>query len=339
MNKVKIIYKIQTIILLAVMLCLIVCLTIGGTASADTAQYAAEDEYDYMTFDILFAAVARNGLQKMIPIGAVQLHLGIHYVPSTDANYDYYVIRSEIIVAAETFSTLKRFTMTPARWNNSGFQIVSEKNNQGNALIPDGTTYATGITGIDGLDYTSSDLNITWNNYGEVFFEYVSLNYNEEIKSRYGAPGYEMVIRKQDEGKLYMNDEFLKNYLSQPMIVRRDGRSNSAWSSDLKNDRGKCYTSLYYATYRVNKNIRERHFGFVFNELEMWGQAGQPSFSLNSDKDKLTILTSWENGFSNRAINATMSPASGGQYFVKVFAGSSLKTIENTETSFNFAEY
>lgn len=36
MNKVKTIYKIQTIILLAVMLCLIVCLTIGGTASADT---------------------------------------------------------------------------------------------------------------------------------------------------------------------------------------------------------------------------------------------------------------------------------------------------------------
>ncbi len=331
MNKVKTIYKIQTIILLAVMLCLIVCLTIGGTASADTAQYAAEvNDYDYMTFDIIFAAVARNGLQKMIPIGAVQLHLGIHYVPSTDANYDYYVIRSEIIVAAETFSTLKRFTMTPARWNKSGFQIIKEKNNQGYALIPDGSTYDTSITAKEGLDFSNNDLNITWNNYNDVYFEYVSLNYNDEIKSRYGAPSYDI----QNENTILNN-----NYVGRPMIVRRYGRSNSSSSSDLKNDRGKCYTSLYYATYRVDKNIRERHFGFVFNELEMWGQIGQPSFSLNSEKDKLTILTSWENGFDNKAINATMTPASGGQYFAKVLVGSSLKTIENTETSFNFAEY
>ncbi len=329
MNRVKTIYKLQTIILLAVMLCLIVCLTIGGTASADTAQYAAEDEYDYMTFDIIFTAVARNGLQKMIPIGAVQLHLGIHYIPSTDANYDFYVIRSEIIVAPESSFTLKRFTMTPARWNNSGFEIIREQNNKGAALISNGSTFKTGITGKEGVDYTSSDLEVTWNNYGEVSFEYVSLNYNDEIKSRYGAPRYEIQGEKT----------ILNNYAGKPMIVSRDGRSNSAWSSDLKNDRGKCYTSLYYATYRVDKNIRDRHFGFVFNELEMWGQAGQPSFSLNSDKDKLTILTSWEDNFSNKAINATMSPASGGQYFAKVLVGSSLKTVENTDTLFNFAEY
>ena len=325
MNRVKTIYKLQTIILLAVMLCLIVCLTIGGTASADTAQYAAEDEYDYMTFDIIFTAVARNGLQKMIPIAGVQMHFGIDYIPSTDAEYDYYVVRLDVQVAPESFATLKKFNMLPARWKDDGFSLVDIMvNNDNNSNISGNMRYETIIQAKEGVDFSYNDVNIMWDSNRYIYFDFISQFQTPNCNPAFNIEGNE-------------NSSLLSGYTGKPMEIKRKGASNNY--SDLKSNKGKTCTAVYYATYKVRKNIRKRHFGFVFNQLEVWGQIGQPAFSLNTDKDKLTVLASWENGFSNRAINATMSPASGGQYFAKVLVGSSLKTVENTDTSFNFVEY
>ena len=323
MNKVKVFYKIQTIILLAVLVSLVVCFTMGGTASADTVQYAAEEDYDYMTFDIIFFAFARNGLQKMIPIAGVQLHLGIDYIPSTDPNYDYYIVRMDVQVAPESIATLKSFTMMPARWKKDGFTLMNELHNQKNNNIMGGSVYETGLQARENVDFSNNDVNITWDSY-----RYVNLDYVSQFPAPNCNPGFS-IAQQEDANILY-------GYAGKPMKITRAGASNNL--SDLSKNKGKTCTALYYATYKVRKDIKERHFGFVFNQLDVWGQVGQPSFSLNTDKDKLTVLASWEDGFKNKAINATMTASSGGQYFAKALVGSSLPTVENTDTSFNFSE-
>lgn len=329
MNKVKSFYKIQTIIILSLILCLIVCFTVGGTAFADTIQ--PEKEYGNMGIDLGLFAFARNGLQKMIIMAALGINFDVDYIPTSDTNYDYYILRLDILVEPESFATLKRFTMTPARY--SGCTFPKMKVNEGLLSSKEDEIFSSEIIAMDGayLDLSEMETSITGG--GEVKMEFLSrelvsfMATNEDKKV--GAPRYEILKEIDILGG---------NYHGTPMIVRRHGWENSG--SDLRNDKGTTYAALYYGVYKVPKNVRERRIAFRFNELEIWGQVGQPSFKLNSDKDYITITATWQNKFDNKTISAEVSDKTGGQYLSQYFVESTLpRTTTKTETTFSYSDY
>lgn len=330
MNKVKTVYKIQAVVILALIIALIACFTLGGTASADTIH--PDNEYGNMSLSTIFFAYARNGLQKMIPVAGVQLKIDVDYVPSTDTEYDNYVVRMDVNVGAGTKWTLKRFTMMPGRYNNSEFKYGNDRNNHGQSTIPEDLYFYTGITTLDGVSFNDADIDVTKNSNNQINFEFLS-----QFPTPSGASEFEISsveYPNNDNKKVYLD-----GYAVKPMVIRRYGRSNSTSSSDLKNDRGKNYTAVYYATYKVKKGVKERHFGFVFNQLEIWGQAGEPSFKLNDNTDKLTVNFYWENEFDNKIILADFSDTEGSQYISKAVIDSSLKKIEESNTAILFKEW
>lgn len=329
MNKVKSFYKIQTIIILSLILCLIVCFTVGGTASADTIQ--PEKEYGNMGIELGLFAFARNGLQKMITIASVGITFDIDYIPTSDADFDYYIMRLDILVEPQDFATLKRFTMTPARY--SVYTFPKTKVNEGLLSSKEDEIFSSEIIAMDGayLDLSEMETSITGG--GEVKMEFLSreltsfMATNEDKKV--GAPRYEILKEIDILGG---------NYHGTPMIVRRHGWENSG--SDLRNDKGTTYAALYYGVYKVPKNVRERRIAFRFNELEIWGQVGQPSFSLNSDKDYVTITATWQNKFDNKTIVAEVSDKRSGQYLASYLVRSTLpRTTGKTETTFSYSDY
>ncbi len=330
MNKVKSFYKIQTIIILSLILCLIVCFTVGGTASADTIQ--PEKEYGNMGIDLGLFAFARNGLQKMIIMSALDISFDVDYIPTSDANFDYYILRLDILVEPESFATLKRFTMTPAH-NIDGKFVKDKINKDGLLSSKEDEIFQTGITAMDGAYLDLSEMEISITGGGEVKMEFLSKNLTSFIaevpEKKVGAPRYEILKEIDILGG---------NYHGTPMIVRRHGWENSG--SDLRNDKGTTYAALYYGVYKVPKNVRERRIAFRFNELEIWGQVGQPSFSLNSNKDYVTIEATWRNKFDNKTISAEVSDKTGGQYLSQYFVKSTLpRTTTKTETTFSYSDY
>lgn len=329
MNKVKSFYKIQTIIILSLILCLIVCFTVGGTASADTIQ--PEKEYGNMGIDLGLFAFARNGLQKMIIMSALDISFDVDYIPTSDANFDYYILRLDILVEPESFATLKRFTMTPAHDSNSSFPLTKINDKK----LPTNTdeVFTTNISAMEGADFYFAEREIAAIT-GEVWIKFLSQNLTNFIaevpEKKVGAPGFTILGERDVFG----------DYDGVPMEIRRADRSNSASSSDLKNDRGITYAALYYGVYQVPKNVRERRIAFRFNELEIWGQVGQPSFSLNSNKDYVTIEATWQNKFDNKTISAEVSDKTGGQYLSQYFVKSTLpRTTTKTETTFSYSDY
>lgn len=330
MNKVKSFYKIQTIIILSLILCLIVCFTVGGTASADTIQ--PEKEYGNMGIDLGLFAFARNGLQKMIIMSALDISFDVDYIPTSDANFDYYILRLDILVEPERFATLKRFTMTPAHDSNSSFPIM--KVNNGFLASNVDMLFQTDVPVMEGANFDSAEREVYFNSSGEIKMEFLSKNLTSFMEvapdKKVGTPDFNIL------GERYV----FGDYYGTPMEIRRYGRSNSASSSDLKNDRGIAYSALYYGVYKVPKNVRERRIAFRFNELEIWGQVGQPSFKLNSDKDYVTITATWQNKFDNKTISAEVSDKTGGQYLSQYFVESTLpRTTTKTETTFSYSDY
>lgn len=332
MNKVKSFYKIQTIIILSLILCLIVCFTVGGTASADTIQ--PEKEYGNMGIDLGLFAFARNGLQKMITIASVGITFDIDYIPTSDADFDYYIMRLDILVEPQDFATLKRFTMTPARNIDGKFVKDKEKVNEGFLSSKLDEIFQTGITAMDGAYLDLSEMEISLTGGGEVKMEFLSRELTSFIETnsgrKVGAP----------EFKVLEETGVFGNYYGVPREVRRAGRSNSSSSSDLRNDRGITYAALYYGVYQVPKSVRERRIAFRFNELEVWGQVGQPSFKLNSDQDYVKIEATWQNKFDNKTIVAEVSDKRSGQYLASYLVRSTLpRTTGKTETTFSYSDY
>jgi hypothetical protein len=302
---------------------------VGGTASADTIQ--PEKEYGNMGIELGLFAFARNGLQKMITIASVGITFDIDYIPTSDADFDYYIMRLDILVEPQDFATLKRFTMTPARYSVCTFPKT--KVNEGLLSSKEDEIFSSEIIAMDGayLDLSEMETSITGG--GEVKMEFLSreltsfMATNEDKKV--GAPRYEILKEIDILGG---------NYHGTPMIVRRHGWENSG--SDLRNDKGTTYAALYYGVYKVPKNVRERRIAFRFNELEIWGQVGQPSFSLNSDKDYVTITATWQNKFDNKTIVAEVSDKRSGQYLASYLVRSTLpRTTGKTETTFSYSDY
>lgn len=330
MNKVKTIYKIQAVVILALIIALIACFTLGGTAFADAVH--PEDEYGNLAFDTNIAVYVKNGLQQMIIIGGFSIHFDLDYIPTSDQYYDYYVLRLDVMFIPENFATLKRFTMTPARYNNSSFQFVKEYNNDGMATIADNIVFKTGIRSMEGADYYAAerDLSNLYSTDG-IQMAFGSQNLDDQVNDttlKKFAPGFTVANSE---------DTQFDNYAGRSMVIRRYGRNNSSSSSDLRNDRGKSYTAVYYGTYRVAKNVYERHVAFRLNQLEIWGQAGQPSFSLSND-DSLTIKASWQNKFNNKNLLVKFTDIAGSQYFVGFLHSSSLPNIESSETTLLYKE-
>lgn len=419
MNKVKTIYKLQTIILLAVMLCLIVCLTIGGTASADTnlpvinlenceeklenddlfgyagvvtdkdcirenkavfddyinkqngkviiperddesnvlayqfigfteegmAVYpiysyskieksfidyqelirddtilisekdknimlsATNDNYsDYMSIDVSFCVYVKRYVGNYFKIGAVRMKMTIDYFPSDNPNFNSYVGRYEVYVSPSSKYTLKSFKMTPMVPKDINVNTINSETNHNAATETKSFTFNTGITAQAGMQIGSSDASISIGDSRSI-----SMSFGYSVSAPSGASS---VV--EDAGI-----KELDNYFGHPLTVTRSGRSNSMWSTDLNNDKGKSYSGLYYATHRIRKDANGGCLGLLFSDLSLWAQAGEPSYG-EDNTEMVWLLAGWEQNFNNKVILALGSSPDGDQYFEDVLASCSL---------------
>ncbi len=258
-----------------------------------------EDAYDFMSVQSYFEVYVKNGWQKLIHIASVRMKFAVDYFPTDNNNYNFYVGRYEISVMPTSKTTLKRFSMIPMQHDSSYMDEISSQSNNAMATISKGFTFNTGINAKEGISIGTSDVEISVG-----LGQSISIGFSYSISSADGAAGFSPAARYR------MNDDCFGD----PFIIRRSGRSNSVSQSDLRNDKGKAYTALYYATYRAPKSYQYLNLGLVFKDLELWGQVGEPSYDL-SNINWYGFFASWDYPFNNKTIIAMGSDPEGSQRF------------------------
>ena len=71
--------------------------------------------------------------------------------------------------------------------------------------------------------------------------------------------------------------EGFDDYWGEIYAVTRYGDGDNIFS--LFYDRGNSYMGVFYTRYRVQKDVSEIKTGLLIDELDLWGQAGEPSYN------------------------------------------------------------
>ncbi len=275
----------------------------------NTMLAATDDNYsDYMFVEVSFCVYSKKSANNYVKIGAVRLRMTIDYFPTDNPNYNSYVSRYEVCVTPTNKATLKSFNMTPLYSDEVRVDTSNVHTNHEAATTTRNFTFNTGIESKKGLQIGVSDASVSVDKGGMI-----SMSFGYSISVPEGATS---VVQKADVKRL---DQFYGS----PLQVTRSGRSNSMWSTHLRQDLGKTYSGLYYATHRIQKDQNGGCLGLLFSDLSLWGTIGEPSYD-EGNAEKVLLIATWENNFSNKMIMVLDGDAGNNQYFDDSEAHSSL---------------
>ena len=279
------------------------------------AATATDDRYhDYMSVDISFCVFSRKPINNYVNIGAVRIKMTVDYFPSDNPNYNEYGGRYEVYVSPSAKTTLRSFLMTPVVCDEIRVDTDNACTNHNAPITTSSFTYSTGITAQTGMQIGLTDASIS---VGQTRNISMAFGYSISVPQGASSVVQSAVLKRID------------NFYGFPIQVTRSGRSNSMWSSDLKNDRGITYSGLYYATHRIRRDVGAGCLGLHFSNLSLWGQSGEPSYD-EENTEIVSLIAKWNNNFDNKTFVVVAGSPDGDQYFENYEAHSSLPK-EGTE--------
>ncbi|MDE6473959.1 MAG: hypothetical protein K2L70_02565 [Clostridia bacterium] len=253
----------------------------------------------FMYVDVSFGVYAKSYVNKYNKIGSVRMRMTLNYFPSNDADYNSYVGRFEVCVTPTSKYTLRSFNMTPVFSNEIPVGIENSGTNNESAIETRSFTFNTGIAKQEGaeVDASSGDATIsvgTSNN--------ISMSFGYSISHPSGASSVVETANRLE----------FDNFYGYKIQVTRSGGTKGV--INLSHDQGKTFMGLYYATLNIDKKLENGGVGFVFSDLSLWAQAGEPSYS-EGNIEKVWVQAGWDQPFNNRVIMVAGSSRDGDQYF------------------------
>ncbi len=273
-----------------------------------TSSVTDGDAYDFMSATAIFFVYSKNYLNKYLHIATVNVKLTVDYYPTTDATYDYYVGKYEVLVSPKSKWYFKSFDMCLMQSEDYYMDTSKYQTNNSNTLETYGFTFETGITGAIGANgvQIGGNLKIGMNYSFSANKGKVSVNYNT----------------------FYVKDGF--KYDSYHV------------SPSSRSSKGLAYSGLIYYTYRMMKTQEKGALGITFRKLDIKGQIAEPSFDIENG-DSCVIIAVWDKSFSNKSMMILQGVETGSsdkshQYFDDLSTYSSLPNKHSAGFSINYTE-
>lgn len=279
-----------------------------------TSSVTDGDAYDFMSSTAIFFVYSKNYLNKYLHIATVNINFTVDYYPTTDATYDYYVGKYEVLVSPKSKWYFRSFDMCLMRPEEYYMDPMSSKTNS-NAPVE--TRNFLFDTAIKISMFLQSDLiaGITQEQTAQIGMSY-------SLSAPKGSVHIEEQTQTPNNGFIY------KPYRVKP--------------TTLFSEKGYSYGGLIYTTYRMMKTQEKGALGITFKNLDIKGQVAEPSFDIENG-DSCAIIAIWDNTFDNKAMMIVQGVETGSsdkshQYFDDLSTYSSLPNKHSAGFSINYTE-